>query len=115
MTSEKRTSLQGEVYYLPKIALPADCTLTVKLSDITLADAPDKVIGVSQTPVNHQVPFPFDVGYNARLLEEGHHYALSARIEQQGRLLWIDDTIHAVELNSNDQTGLKIKVVAVND
>lgn len=114
MTSERVTRLQGEVYYLPRIALPEGCTLTVSLSDVTVQDAPATVIAVSQTDITRQVPLPFELGYNARLLPQGHFYALSARIEQQGRLLWINDSIHSVPLTDADQSGLRIQVVQVN-
>jgi uncharacterized lipoprotein YbaY len=41
-------------------------------------------------------------------------YELEARIELQGRLLWINDRVHYVQLTDADQTGLKIQVVQVN-
>ncbi|MCS3470517.1 putative lipoprotein [Pseudomonas sp. JUb42] len=114
MTSERVTRLQGEVYYLPRIALPEGCTLTVTLNDITAYDAPAITIAVSQTDVTRQVPLPFELGYNARLLPQGRDYELEARIELQGRLLWINDTMQRVQPTDTDQTGLRIQVVQVN-
>ena len=114
MTSERVTRLQGEVYYLPRIALPEGCTLTVSLNDVTVQDAPATVIAVSQTDITRQVPLPFELGYNARLLPQGRDYELEARIELQGRLLWINDTMHNVQLTDADQNGLRIQVVQVN-
>ena len=114
MSSEQVTCLQGEVYYLPRIALPDGCTLTVRLNDVTVQDAASTVIAVSQTDVTRQVPLPFELGYNARLLPQGRDYELEARIELQGRLLWINDRVHYVQLTDADQTGLKIQVVQVN-
>ncbi|MBV1808658.1 YbaY family lipoprotein [Pseudomonas viridiflava] len=112
MSSEPRIRLQGEVYYLPRIALPEGCTLIVKLEDISRVDAAADVIAVSEQEITHQVPLPFELSYVAHLHpQQGHTYALSARIEHAGQLLWINDTSHAVELADQDQSGLKIRVI----
>lgn len=110
MTSVPIFTLEGEVYYLAKIALPSGCTLTVTLSNISRADAPARELAVYKTQVTGQVPLPFTLEYPD---ENGSDYALSARIEHDGRLLWINDTIHPVELTCRSQTGLKIKVIQV--
>ncbi|AKF44915.1 MULTISPECIES: YbaY family lipoprotein [Pseudomonas] len=112
MSSEPLVRLQGEVYYLPRILLPAGCKLTVTLSDISLADVLAPVIDVSETHITSQVPLPFELGYAAdRYPIQGRSYALSARIEHDGKLIWINDTVHPVELTNQDQSGLKIKVI----
>ncbi len=54
MSSEPLVRLQGEVYYLPRIALPTGCKLIVALNDISLADAPAHVIDVSETEITHR-------------------------------------------------------------
>ncbi|WP_259639620.1 YbaY family lipoprotein [Pseudomonas syringae group genomosp. 3] len=59
MSSESPVRLQGEVYYLPRIALPTGCELTVTLSDISLADVPAIEIDTCKKTVTHQVPLPF--------------------------------------------------------
>ncbi|RMV72880.1 Lipoprotein-related protein, YcsW superfamily [Pseudomonas caricapapayae] len=115
MSSEPLVRLQGEVYYLPRIALPTGCKLIVTLSGISLADVPATVIDVSETEITRQVPLPFELGYAMdRYPVQGHTYALSARIERDGSLEWIDDTVHRIELTNQDQSGLKIKVIQVN-
>ncbi|CAM3068070.1 hypothetical protein BZK31_18875 [Pseudomonas floridensis] len=114
MSSEPLVRLQGDVYYLPRITLPKGCTLTVTLNDISLADAFADVVAVSKTEITRQVPLPFELGYVAdRYPVPGHTYALSARIEHDGRLIWADDTVHPVVLTGEDQSGLKIKVIQV--
>ncbi|MDU8498294.1 YbaY family lipoprotein [Pseudomonas syringae] len=115
MSSEPLVRLQGEVYYLPRIALPTGCKLTVTLSDISLADMPATVIDVRETQITQQVPLPFELSYAAgRYPVQGRSYALSARIEHDGKLIWINDTVHPVELTNQDQSGLKIKVIQAN-
>lgn len=63
LSSEPRLRLQGEVRYLPRIALLAGCTLFVKLEDISRADAAADVIAVSEQDITHQVPLPFELSY----------------------------------------------------
>ncbi|MCR8718360.1 YbaY family lipoprotein [Pseudomonas syringae] len=114
MSSEPLVRLQGEVYYLPRIALPTGCELTVTLSDISLADAQAIEIDTCKKTVTHQMPLPFELGYVFdRYPVPGHSYALSARIEHEGRLIWINDTVHPIELTHENQSGLKIKVIQV--
>lgn len=73
-----------------------------------------KLTPVKKT-VTHQVPLPFELGYAVdRYPVPGHSYALSARIEHEGRLIWINDTVHPIELTTENQSGLKIKVIQVN-
>lgn len=116
MTSESLVRIQGEVFYLSRNALPDGCNMTVTLSDISLADAPADVIATCEKQIDHQVPLPFELGYpEGRYPVQGHRYALSARIEQDGRLLWINDTVHPIELTGDNQSGLKIKVIQVAD
>ncbi|KGS14566.1 putative lipoprotein [Pseudomonas coronafaciens pv. garcae] len=116
MTSETLVRLQGEVFYLPRIALPNGCNLNVTLSDISLADAPADVIATCEKQIDHQTPLPFELGYAGnRYPVQGHSYAFSARIEHQGKLLWINDTVHSIELTDQNQSGLKIKVIQVSD
>ncbi|KPW64532.1 putative lipoprotein [Pseudomonas cannabina] len=115
MTNKTLVRLQGEVYYLPRIALPGNCKLTVELSDISGADDFSEVIDVCEKPINHQVPIPFELRYATdRYPVPGHTYGLSAQIEHENRLIWISDTVHEVTLTGEDQTGLMIKVIQVN-
>lgn len=51
-----KTSLDGEVFYLQRIALPPDATLSVSLQDVSLADAPATVLDEQKGPIKGQVP-----------------------------------------------------------
>ena len=59
-----KTSLNGEVFYLQRIALPPSATLSVSLQDISLADAPAVILDEHKGPVKGQVPLPFHLSYD---------------------------------------------------
>lgn len=102
--------LTGEVYYLPRIALPADAQLSVSLQDISRADAPAIVLARQDGPVQHQVPLPFTLDYDPQAVQPGHRYSVHARIEHQGRLLFITTEQHAVTLDGQDAQPLRVRV-----
>jgi len=107
-------SLDGEVFYLQRIALPPDATLSVSLQDVSLADAPATVLGEQSGPVNGQVPLPFHLSYDPTQVKPGHRYAVSARIEADGQLIFITTEQHPVQLDGKDPQPLKIRVNAAH-
>ncbi|VVP73057.1 hypothetical protein PS918_01525 [Pseudomonas fluorescens] len=110
---EPKASLDGEVFYLQRIALPPSATLTVSLQDVSLADAPAVILGEQKGPVKGQVPLPFHLSYDPAQVMPGHRYSVSARIEVNGKLLFITTEHHAVKLDGRDPQPLKIRVDAV--
>ena len=87
----------GTVTYRERIALPPTAVITVKLVDVSRADAPAIVLGEQVIAASgRQVPFAFVIGYDPGLIEASHTYALQARIEDGGKLLFINDEHHAV-------------------
>ncbi len=58
--SSSKESVTGTVTYLQRIALPPDAVVTIRIEDVSKADAPAEVIGeqVIQTE-GAQVPIPF--------------------------------------------------------
>lgn len=106
------TSLDGEVFYLQRIALPPTAILTVTLQDVSLADAPAEVIDEQRGPVKAQVPLPFHLSYDPAQVKPGHRYAVSARIEVDGQLRFITTEQHCVQLDGKDPQPLKIRVDA---
>lgn len=113
MAPATKTSLDGEVFYLQRIALPPNATLTVSLQDVSLADAPALVLDEQKGPVKGQVPLPFHLSYDPVQVNPGHRYSVSARIEVDGKLIFITTEHHAVQLNGSDPQPLKIRVDAV--
>lgn len=108
-----KTSLDGEVFYLQRIALPPSATLSVSLQDVSLADAPAVILDEQKGPVKGQVPLPFHLSYDPAQVKPGHRYSVSARIEVDGKLMFITTEHHAVQLDGSDPQPLKIRVDAV--
>ena len=103
-------SLDGEVFYLQRIALPPSATLSVSLQDVSLADAPAVVLAQQSGQINGQVPLPFKLSYQPDQIQPGHRYAVSARIEEGGRLLFINTEQYSVRLDGSDVQPLRIRV-----
>lgn len=104
------TSLNGEVFYLQRSALPPGATLSVSLQDVSRADAPATTLAQHNTPINTQVPLPFELQYDPAQVMPGHSYAVSARIEADGKLLFISTERHSVNLDGSDPQPLRIRV-----
>ena len=113
MQSAPKASLDGEVFYLQRSSLPPTATLSVSLQDVSLADAPAIVLDEQKGQVKGQVPLPFYLSYDPTQVKPGHRYSVSARIEVDGKLMFITNENHAVQLDGKDPQPLKIRVDAV--
>jgi putative lipoprotein len=97
---------------MQRIALPPDSVTTVRLEDVSLADAPSQVI--SECVANGgQVPIPFELGVPADAFSGNERLVVSARIEAEGELLWITDTAHVVDPNNLPTDPMTITVTQV--
>ena len=93
----------GSATYRERIALPADAELIVQLLDVSLADAPSTVIAEQRiAPVS--VPASFTLSYDPAEIDPRHIYAVSARVERGGRLLFVTDTRHPVLTQGGGKT-----------
>ena len=90
-------SVSGAVTYLQRIALPPTALIQVKLVDVSRADAPAVVLGEQVIRAGgSQVPFSFEIPYDPAKIDPRFSYAIQARIEDGGRLLFISDRHYAV-------------------
>ena len=103
-------TLDGEVFYLQRMALPPSAILSVSLQDVSLADAPAVVLARQSGPINGQVPLPFHLQYDRQQIQSGHRYAISARIESEGKLLFVTTERHGVQLDGTDTQPLRIRL-----
>ncbi|HUN63218.1 MAG TPA: YbaY family lipoprotein [Candidatus Sulfotelmatobacter sp.] len=87
----------GTVTYLQRMALPPNAVIEVKLQDVSLADAPAKVIA-EQTYLmgQRQVPVPFALNFDSAKIDPKHTYSVSARITVDGKLRFTTDTSYPV-------------------
>jgi putative lipoprotein len=103
----------GTVSYLQRTALPPGALITVKLVDVSRADAPAIVLGEQQLRAEgRQVPFAFSIAYDRARIDPRLSYAVEARIEDSGRLLFISDQHHAVlTRGAPDRVDLLLRAV----
>jgi len=87
----------GFVSYENDDDLSPTAVLTVKLVDISRADAPADVVAqqVIQTS-GQQVPIAYEVGYDPSKIDPSHRYAIQARIDDQGSLQYTSDRVYPV-------------------
>jgi putative lipoprotein len=87
----------GTVTYRERIALPPTAVIKVQLVDVSRADAPSVVLGEQLIETaGKQVPLSFAIAYDPAGIDERMSYAVQARIEAGGRLLFISDQHYAV-------------------
>ncbi|KXF79923.1 YbaY family lipoprotein [Enterovibrio coralii] len=113
MEERDMANIQGDVYYLQRIALPDNAKLTVTLADVSLADAPmDVISSQSYITEGQQVPLPFNLSYSPSEIKPNHTYSVSAKIEVDGELMFISDTAYNVITDPNNTTNVRIQVVS---
>ena len=87
----------GTVAYRERIALAPSAVIKVQLVDVSRADAPAVVVGEQLIEAGgRQVPFAFKIPYDPARIDQRYTYAVQARIEDGGRLLFINDQHYAV-------------------
>ncbi|WP_417578661.1 YbaY family lipoprotein [Pelagibacterium sp.] len=90
-------TITGDIAYRERIALPENAVATVALVDVSLADAPAVTIGQDIIDPAGQVPIGFVVDFDSDAIVKGNSYAISARIEVDGELWFINDTRISVD------------------
>ncbi|EPU0254671.1 TPA: YbaY family lipoprotein [Pseudomonas aeruginosa] len=108
--STSNASFDGEVFYRERIALPPSARLSVSLEDVSLADAPSVQLASQTREITSQVPLAFHLEYDPKQVKPGHSYAVSARIELNGQLLFINITHHSVKLDGSDPQPYRVQV-----
>jgi putative lipoprotein len=87
----------GTLTYLQRVALPPTAVVKVQLVDVSRADAPAVVLGEQVIEAGgRQVPFAFSIPYDPAKIDPRFSYAVSARIEDGGKLLFINDQRYPV-------------------
>ena len=110
MNATPHATLDGEVYYLERIGLPKTATYEVSLQDVSLADAPAVTLAKQSGQIKGQIPLPFHLTYDPAEIKPGHRYAISARIENNGRLLFINTEHHGVDFNAKSLQPIRVRV-----
>ena len=107
-------TITGNVAYRERIMLPDNAVVTVRLQDVSLADASAVLLAEQVIETNGaQVPVYFSLDYNTADIKPGHRYSVSARIEVNGKLRFITDTMNAVITDENQTHQLNLMLVGV--
>lgn len=105
--------ISGTITYRQRMALPANAVVTVRLVDVSRADAPSVTIVEQRVDTaGKQVPFSFDFAYDRTKIAERNRYAVQAEIRDGGRLIYITDTAYPVITQGNPR-NVEIVVVPV--
>jgi len=85
------SELTGTVSYRERIALVPDTQLRVRLEEISRGDAPPQFIAETTIPRIGQPPVRFRIALDPRVIDPKRSYTLTARIERDEQLLFIND------------------------
>lgn len=108
-------TVTGVVTYRERIALPPDAVATVQIQDVSLADAPARVIGEQVIAPAGQVPISFAVGYRPSEIDPRFRYIVRAEIRDgSGRLLFTTTMSYPVITLGNLTKDIEIVVERVN-
>lgn len=88
-------TISGNVVYRERMLLPPGAIATVRLEDVSLADAPARVLAETSVPA-HTSPTAFSLDYDPGLIEAGHTYALRAGITDSDQLMFTTTERHTL-------------------
>jgi|GEM_PF-1540677 len=94
-------SVTGTVSYLQRIALSPTAVVSVRLVDVSLADAPATVLASQTITDPGQVPVAFELTYDPSKIDERMSYAVRAEIRAAGQLLFTTDQSYPVITKGN--------------
>lgn len=107
-------TITGSIAYRERIALLPGALVTIMLEDVSRADAPAEVIAKHRFETNSkQIPLEFQLDYDSRKIQENHTYNVRARIEVNGKLRFITDTITPVITDSNQTQHVDLMLKGV--
>lgn len=114
MTEAQANTLhvKGNVVYLERMALPANAKVEVTLDDVSLADAPSRVIARTAFVAKGGSPIPFALKFNPDKLDKRNRYALQARITADSQLLFVTATLHPFFPGKKNDTQIMVQRVS---
>ena len=92
--------ITGTLTYMARMALPPDAAIDVRLEDVSLGDAPAKLVAENIFALGqNQVPVPFQLPYNPAQIQPSHRYSVRATITVDGNLLFTTTQMYPVLTN----------------
>ena len=104
-------TVTGEVYYRQRVALAPTAELYIAVEDVSRMDVPAVIMAESRIAPAGQVPIAFELRVDASRVDPRYTYAVRARIEDGGRLLWINTERIPVRLDGSDQLRVRVDPV----
>ena len=95
-TPTPAASVTGTIAYPGSAALPPGAELTVRLEDVSRADAPSVTIAERVIANPGQSPIRFEIGYDPADIDDRFDYSIQATITHGDTLLFINDTVYSV-------------------
>lgn len=89
-------SVRGTVLYRERLPMPGGAVVSVRLLDVSRADAPSVTVAEQAIDSPGNVPVAFALDYDPAAIDPRATYSVSARIERGDELLWISDTHNPV-------------------
>ncbi len=107
-------TVSGEVRFHREVDLPDGATVTVTLLDTSLADASAVELGAVVIEDAESLPVAFSIEYDAAEVDSRAEITLQARVEVDGELLYINDTVHPV-LTGGHPRSSDVQVISVSE
>jgi putative lipoprotein len=104
-------AITGEVSYRERIALPPTAVLTVRLLDVSLADAPETVVGEQTIDPAGQVPIKFEIKFSSAVVQPSATYALQARIMVDNQMWFTNGERYTVDPLKPEPQKMMLKMV----
>ena len=106
----------GNIVSKESVTLSDGATIQVQIQDVSLADAPAKIVGEQSIDGSgEQLPIAYEVAYDPAGIEDRNAYSMSVRIEDaEGNLIYISDTNTPVITRDSPTKDVDINVVPVN-
>ena len=105
-------TITRSVTYRERIAMPPGVTLEVRLEDVSLMDAPEKIISEVTMKEAGNPPYDIIIPYNPDAIQDGRRYTVRASLRMGERFLFTTDT-HAPVLSDGAGTDVSITMVRV--
>ncbi|WP_316897381.1 YbaY family lipoprotein [Pseudodesulfovibrio indicus] len=81
--------LRASVTYRARMLLPPRCTMFLSLEDLSRLDPTDRTVASTFIPVQAAPPFSAVLRYDPAKIHQRLRYALAARIELNGQVLFV--------------------------
>jgi putative lipoprotein len=105
-------TIEGSIWYRERIALPPSAEIRVLLEDVARMDVPADVIAITRVEPQGGPPWAFSLTFDPEKLQERGRYIVRVRIEDAGRLLFIN-TESTPAFDRDPETPMDIRVSRV--